>query len=68
MDLRDGVRELPLRQRQAVILYYLADLSVTDVAHAMGTTQGAAKSHLSRARAALRNYLDAKDMPSTNDL
>jgi RNA polymerase sigma-70 factor (ECF subfamily) len=50
MDLWSAIRRLPRRQGQAVILYYLADLPLADVATVMGCREGTAKTHLDRAR------------------
>ncbi|MGH9132514.1 MAG: RNA polymerase sigma factor [Ilumatobacteraceae bacterium] len=47
------VRELPDQQRRAVVLHYVGDLSVADVADVMECSEGTVKTHLSRARAAL---------------
>jgi RNA polymerase sigma-70 factor (ECF subfamily) len=50
MDLWTAIRRLPKRQAQAVVLYYLADLPLRDVAVVMGCREGTAKAHLDRAR------------------
>jgi RNA polymerase sigma factor (sigma-70 family) len=51
---------LPRRQRTAAALFYEADLSVADIAAVMNISEGAVKSHLSRARETLRKTLEAK--------
>ena len=48
---------LPRRQREAVALRYLADLSEADTASAMGISAGAVKTHLYRGLNALRSAL-----------
>ena len=53
------VRKLPRRQQQAVALHYVAQLSVEEMADVMGCSGGAVKSHLHRARQALREPLTA---------
>ena len=53
LDLLDAVRGLPERQRLAICLYYLADLSVADVAEALGVSDGTVKSQLHDARRSL---------------
>jgi RNA polymerase sigma-70 factor (ECF subfamily) len=58
IDLWRGVRGLPVRQQEAVVLYYVLDLPVAEVAVAMGCEEGTVKAHLSRARAALRAVLE----------
>ena len=45
------VRDLPDQQRRAVVLHYVGDLSVADVADVMECGEGTVKTHLSRARA-----------------
>lgn len=57
VDLRRALRRLPVRQREAVVLHYWADLDVGACAAAMGVTSGAVKQHLSRARARLASEL-----------
>lgn len=54
----DAVRALPTRQREAVVLRYYADLSETEVAHALGCSVGTVKSQLSKARATLSRLLE----------
>lgn len=61
--LAAAIRALPDRQRTAVCLYYLADLSVNEVAVAMGVSPGATKSHLHRARARLAELLELRNEP-----
>jgi RNA polymerase sigma-70 factor (ECF subfamily) len=60
--LAAALRVLPAKQRQAIVLFYLADLSVDAVADAMGTTAGTVKSWLHRGRAALVEELTAKEV------
>jgi RNA polymerase sigma-70 factor, ECF subfamily len=59
-QLVEAVRRLPLRQRQAVGLYYLADLSIRDVALAMGLSEGAVKAHLHQARGRLAEQIGTR--------
>jgi RNA polymerase sigma factor (sigma-70 family) len=56
-DLWNGIRTLPARQQEAMVLHYAVDLPVSDVAAAMGCDPGTVKSHLSRARESLRRRL-----------
>jgi len=51
------VHKLPRRQQQAVALYYVGQLSTTEIADVMGCSQGAVKSHLHRARETLKGSL-----------
>jgi len=57
-DLRIGLLALPLRQRQAVVLYYLHDLDVPAVARALGVSVGTIKTALFRARQSLARALE----------
>ncbi|WP_245239275.1 sigma-70 family RNA polymerase sigma factor [Streptomyces sp. MZ04] len=51
--LLEALRELPQQQRQAVVLHHLLDLPVEQVAQETGTSNGAVRTRLSRARKAL---------------
>jgi len=63
-DFWSAVRGLPRRQAQVVALHYLYDLSVVDVAHTLGMSEGTAKTHLSRARTRLAEVLAGRgDQP-----
>lgn len=53
-ELLDVLRELPHRQRTAVLLHYVADMRVRDVADAMGVAEGTVKALLAQARERLR--------------
>jgi RNA polymerase sigma-70 factor (sigma-E family) len=53
-----ALRELPERQREAIVLRYYADLSEAEIAAAMKISRGAVKSHTSRGMAALRTALE----------
>ena len=48
-------------QREVVVLHYLADLGVAEVAAELGIPEGTVKSRLSRARARLADLLDEKE-------
>jgi RNA polymerase sigma-70 factor, ECF subfamily len=51
--LVEALGKLSLRHRQVLVLHYLADLSVEQIARELGIAVGTAKSRLSRAREAL---------------
>jgi RNA polymerase sigma-70 factor (ECF subfamily) len=53
LALISALRLLPEKQRQALVLHYVADLTVDQIAAEAGTTPGTVKSRLSRGRAAL---------------
>ena len=55
------VRRLPERQRVAVVLHYLDDLSVDQVAAAMGVAVGTVKALLFKARQKLSADLGSKE-------
>jgi RNA polymerase sigma-70 factor (ECF subfamily) len=58
-DLLDELATLPRQQRIAVALYYVDELSVREIADAMGLSEGAVKYHLHAGRATLRERLEA---------
>jgi RNA polymerase sigma-70 factor (ECF subfamily) len=58
MELVSAIANLSDRQRSAVVLHYIADKPVADVAAVLGTTTGTVKVHLSRARRRLREELE----------
>lgn len=53
-----AVQQLPPRQRAVVVLYYLEDLPVDDIAATLGCSAGAVKNRLSVARGTLRRFLE----------
>ena len=57
LDITAALARLPLRQRLAIVLHYLDDRSIPDVASLMGVSEGTVNRHLFRAREALRSYL-----------
>lgn len=57
-ELAALLSELPTQQRIAAALFYVEDLSVTEIADAMALSEGAVKYHLHAARATLRGALE----------
>jgi RNA polymerase sigma-70 factor (sigma-E family) len=53
-----ALRELPHRQREALVLRYYEELSESEVAAVMRISRGAVKSHTARGMAALRAILE----------
>lgn len=56
--LRDAIRALPPNERTAVVLRFYEDLTVPQVAAAMGARDGTVKSWLHRALGELREVID----------
>ncbi|MET8909784.1 SigE family RNA polymerase sigma factor [Micromonospora sp. NPDC004551] len=61
--LTAALAQLPTVQRRAVVLHYLADLSVVQIAEQEGVPEGTVKSWLHRGRAAL-----AAQLTTTNEV
>lgn len=59
LDVTLALRSLPSRQREAVVLHYILQHPVTVVAETMSLSEGAVKSHLSRARSTLKGLLES---------
>lgn len=57
-ELAQALRNLPRRQREAVVLRHLADLSEADTAAVLGCSVGTVKSAVSRGLARLRTEID----------
>jgi len=57
VDLWEKVRMLPRRQREVVVLYYRLGMQVDEIARVLGTREGTVRTHLVRARQALRTAL-----------
>lgn len=58
LEITAALARLPLRQRLAVVLYYLDDRPIAQVASLMGVSEGTVNRHLFRAREVLRSYLE----------
>ena len=59
--VRNAVEVLPRGQRDVVVLHYVDDLSCDEIARVLGTTSGAVRVRLHRARAQLRTQLVPKE-------
>ena len=59
--VRDALDRLPPRQRAAVVLRYLGDLTVADIADVMGCAEGTVKATLHQALRNLRVDLDGSE-------
>ncbi len=56
--VRRALAQLPERQRIAVALYYVEDVSVRDIALSMRISEGSVKAHLSQGRSKLAAVLE----------
>jgi RNA polymerase sigma-70 factor (ECF subfamily) len=61
LSVREAIATLPERQREAVVLRYLADLPLADVADAMSCAVGTVKATLHQALRALRVEFEEND-------
>jgi RNA polymerase sigma factor (sigma-70 family) len=68
IDLARALRRLSLRQREVVVLRYLADWPELEVADALGCTPGTVKSHASRGLAQLRHHLEERGVRGGDDV
>jgi RNA polymerase sigma-70 factor (ECF subfamily) len=59
--VRDALDRLPARQRAAVVLRYLGDLTVADIAEVMGCAEGTVKATLHHALRNLKVDLDGSE-------
>lgn len=57
VDVADALKRLPRRQRQVIVLRFLADMSERDTAVALGCSAGSVKRHVHRGLHALRGAL-----------
>lgn len=61
VDLVSALAKLPAPQRQAVVMHYLGDLSVSEIAELSEVPAGTVKSWMSRARSVLSQQLSVTD-------
>lgn len=59
-ELLAGLKQLPTRQREALVLRYWLDLREAEIADTMGISAGAVKSHASRGMTALTRILQER--------
>jgi RNA polymerase sigma-70 factor (sigma-E family) len=59
-----ALRELPDRQREAILLRYYADLTEAEIAATMGINRGAVKAHTARGMAMLRAAVEQATVQS----
>ncbi|MFI1585577.1 RNA polymerase sigma factor [Embleya sp. NPDC020630] len=64
---RELLSRLPPGQRACLVLYYLEDLPIAEIANVLGCGQGSVKSQMSAARAALRRMSTSEDTTNTEE-
>jgi RNA polymerase sigma factor (sigma-70 family) len=62
-DLWERVRTLSASQRDAIVLRYVDDLPLADIATVLGCSEGSVKKHLQRARRALGAHVSGDTQP-----
>ncbi len=66
LALADALQRLPRRQREAIALRYLSDLSEADTAAALGIGPGSVKTHVHRGLGRLRELLGDETMEAVH--
>ena len=61
--IRRAIGELPMRQRQVVVLRFYEDLTVDQIASTLSISSGSVKTHLHRATQRLGTLLDERTEP-----
>jgi RNA polymerase sigma-70 factor (sigma-E family) len=67
VDLHRALDNLSRRQREVLVLRFIADLPEADVAKALGCSVGSVKQHASRGLATLRNSMGVDDADDTQE-
>jgi RNA polymerase sigma-70 factor (ECF subfamily) len=62
LDLMRALARLPVRQRQALVLHYLADLPIHEIAALTGAAVATVKTWLHRGRVKLDSLLEVRDV------
>ena len=63
LDLQAALDQLPVEQKEIVLLVTLEDMAYADVAQALGIPIGTVMSRLSRGRERLRALMEGRDQP-----
>ncbi|HEY4690336.1 MAG TPA: sigma-70 family RNA polymerase sigma factor [Anaerolineae bacterium] len=66
--IQDAIESLPFNQRAVVILYYLSDLSLKEIAYVLDCPVGTIKSRLHYGRETLRSRLSRRVEQATSSL
>ena len=56
--LRKAVAELPDKFRVVILMYYMEEMSITDIANALRIPAGTVKSRMNKARKILKEKMD----------
>lgn len=62
-EIRHSLDQLPQRDREVLVLRYLEDLAVDDIAETLALKRGAVEVRLTRARARLKQIMEANERP-----
>ena len=65
LDVMRALRSLPIKQRQALMLVAIDDLTTAQAAHEMGAKESSVRVWVSRARASMERMLDLDAAPAT---
>jgi RNA polymerase sigma factor (sigma-70 family) len=66
LALAEAMAKLPRRQREAIALRFLSDMSEADTASALGVSPGSVKTHVHRGLATLRDELGDANLEAVN--
>jgi len=66
LALAEAMAKLPRRQREAIALRFLSDMSEADTANALGVSPGSVKTHVHRGLATLRDELGDANLEAVN--
>ena len=67
-DINAAIRQLPPRQRDAIVLFEVEDLSIREISALLGCSEGAVKFHIHEARKRLRGLLEHYLRPGPSEL
>lgn len=62
MDLRDAIGKLKQEYREAILLFYMEDMSVREIAAILDTNENVVKLRLSRGRKKLKEFLGEEEL------
>ncbi|MGA2529446.1 MAG: sigma-70 family RNA polymerase sigma factor [Acidimicrobiales bacterium] len=65
LDVMNALQSLPMKQRQALVLVAIADMTTAQAAQEMGANEGTVRVWLSRARETMERRLDLGAVPTS---